>query len=97
VDTLLLVITKSVKWLLKNQHEITRAELAAEIISHTQRKTDRVTRPVTTSLMDPHAGRRVAIQQLGEELTHAAIGACVPTSCVPGAASRQEITLRSKI
>ena len=28
--------------MLKNQHEITRAELAAEIISHTQRKTDRV-------------------------------------------------------
>jgi hypothetical protein len=53
-------------------------------------------RPVTTSLMDPHAGRRVAIQQLGAELTHAAIGACVPTSCAPGAASRQEITSRSK-
>jgi hypothetical protein len=31
-----------VKWLLKNQHEIARAELAAEITSHTQRKTDRV-------------------------------------------------------
>jgi hypothetical protein len=32
VDTLpLVMMTKSAKWLLKNQHEITRAELAAEI------------------------------------------------------------------
>ena len=41
MDTLPLEITKGVKWLPKNQHEITRAELAAEITSHTQRKTDR--------------------------------------------------------
>jgi hypothetical protein len=40
--------------------------------------------------MDPHAGRRVAIQQLGAELAHAARGACVPTSCAPGAVSRQD-------
>ena len=36
--TLPLVMTKGVKWLLKSQHEITRAELSAEITSHTQRK-----------------------------------------------------------
>jgi hypothetical protein len=40
VDTLPLVITQSVKWLLKNQHEITRAELAAEITSQPHPKKD---------------------------------------------------------
>jgi hypothetical protein len=68
VDTLPLEITKGVKWLPKNQHEITRAELAAEITSHTQRKTDRV-KASTTSLVDPHAEdevRRVAIHSSSE-------------------------------
>jgi hypothetical protein len=90
--------TQGVKWLLKN-------ELAAEITCHTQRKTDRVKashHELTGSTRraagrrPPAAGRNVAIQQLGAELTHAAIGACVPASCAPGAASRQEITFRPK-
>jgi hypothetical protein len=77
---------KEREWLLKNQHEITRAEaLAAEITSHTQRKTDRVKAKASHHELSgsARAGRRVAIQQLGAELTHAAIGTCVPTSCAP--------------
>jgi hypothetical protein len=45
--------------------DITRAELAAEITSHTQRKTDRVKASHHELSGSARAGRRVAIQQLG--------------------------------
>jgi hypothetical protein len=66
VDALPLVITKGVKWLLKNQHEITRAELAAEITSHTQRKTDRVKASHHGLSRSTREGLRVAIHSSSE-------------------------------
>jgi hypothetical protein len=50
--------------------------------------------------MDPHAGRRVAIQQLGAELTHAAIGWGVrPDELRAGRsiASRDHIKIKEKM
>jgi hypothetical protein len=55
-------------------------------------QTDRVAASHHELSGSTRGGWRITTQQLGAELTHAAIGACVPTSCAPRAAPRQSTT-----
>jgi hypothetical protein len=101
VDTLPTpVTTERAKWLLRTQHEITRAELAAKITSHAQRKTDRVKASHRELSGSTRAGRQrvAAIQQLGAELTHAArSGRASRRAARNSFASRDRIEVKGKL